>query len=326
MAFGIMRLQKIKSVFSLRATLRHAYREQDTPNADPNKLHLNKYLGASSVAQAIAVYHEKIKSIRVRKNAVVAIEHLITASPEFFDNATREQKIAFFNKSLNWLKDVYGDENVFVSGLHMDEKTPHLFAYVVPVVDKKLNARHFIGGHKNRLSELQTDFHKKCCVEFGLQRGLIGSKATHTEIRHFYSAIKEALNLPSKTTAEKIKLLFGDGLDKIVAGAAASAAAARQAMYRTERAVKELKKEKERAQTATERLNAAENVIAMMERDKIDRENYIARLETFKNLVDGNEDLLAKAEFLRADPKNVKTTQEDLDQAALPSSDAQLRL
>lgn len=326
--FGIMRLQKIKSTYSLRASLRHAYREQDTPNANPQQKQRNLFVGARSVSQALAAYEKRKSTVKgkIRANAVMAIEHLITASPDFFKTSTKKQQSEFFNKSLNWLKSTYGAENVVCSGIHLDEKTPHMWAYVIPVHQEKLNARHYIGGHKNRLSEMQTDFHQKCCAEFGLQRGIEKSKAKHTEVRHWYTVMREVFNLPNKTTAERIKLILGDGLNDLVKGAVANAAIARQAVERSQRYVQAMKTAQEQSKDVLERLKAAENVISSMEREKIARDAYIAELETLKSLVDRNKDILAKAELLRVDPQKDKTTQADQDQVALHVSDAQLRL
>lgn len=308
--YGIMRLQKIKSTYSLRASLRHAYREQDTPNADPQKSKKNMFVGASSVNQALAVYEKRKSTVKgkVRANAVMAIEYLITASPTFFEKAKPEQKIAFFNKSLQWLKDTYGDANVVCAGIHEDENSPHMWVYIIPVHNEKLNARHYIGGHKNRLSEMQTDFHQKCCAEFGLTRGVEKSKARHTEVRHWYTVMREVLKLPKKTTTEKIKAILGGGLDKIAQGAAANAAIARQAVERSQRAVQALKTAQNRSESVLGRLEASEKLNRAYEAERIKQAEYLSELETLREIVDRNRDLIVKAEGLRQ-PEIQKTAE-----------------
>ena len=47
------------------------------------------------------------------------------------------------------LEDRHGKENVIATTIHRDESTPHLVAYVVPLVDGKLNAKKFLGGREN---------------------------------------------------------------------------------------------------------------------------------------------------------------------------------
>lgn len=40
-------------------------------------------------------------------------------------------------KSVYWLRSSFGEDNVVSSVLHMDEKTPHIHATVVPIVKKR---------------------------------------------------------------------------------------------------------------------------------------------------------------------------------------------
>jgi hypothetical protein len=103
-----------------------------------------------------------------------------------------------FEKSVDWLIAKHGAENVLACTIHLDEKTPHLCAYVVPMHEGKLNARHFLGG-REKLSKMQTDFANQM-AEFGLQRGIEGSKATHTTVKEYYSKLntpEKAISLPS---------------------------------------------------------------------------------------------------------------------------------
>ena len=66
--------------------------------------------------------------------------------------------------------------------VHHDEGTPHIHLVVVPLKDGKLNARHFIGGHRDRMKELQDDFYEKVGKKFGLDRGISKemTKAEHS--------------------------------------------------------------------------------------------------------------------------------------------------
>ena len=38
------------------------------------------------------------------------------------------------NDSLQWLSETYGERNLVSAVLHMDEKTPHIHATIVPIV------------------------------------------------------------------------------------------------------------------------------------------------------------------------------------------------
>lgn len=82
----------------------------------------------------------------------------------------------------------------------MDEKTPRIEAYVVPLDAKgKLNCKAFLGG-KSKLQGLQTRYatHNK---DFGLVSGLKGSRATHQQVQKFYDQIKQ----PAKISTEKLQ-------------------------------------------------------------------------------------------------------------------------
>ena len=124
-----------------------------------------------------------------RKDAVLVVEYVMTASPEWFDKATPEQEKAFFQRSLQWLADKYGADRIVTASIHRDEATPHLSAFVVPLTqDKRLSAKEFIGS-RDKMRADQTSY-AGCVADLGLDRGIEGSKATHQTIQKHYSAIR----------------------------------------------------------------------------------------------------------------------------------------
>ncbi|MDV2456617.1 MobV family relaxase, partial [Acinetobacter towneri] len=137
---------------------------------------------------------------KVRKNAVLCVEYLITGSPEW-DGWGTDKEAIYFDRAVAFLKKRHGAENVISTSIHRDETTPHLVAYVVPIDERgKLNARAFLGG-RGKLSAMQT-FFAECVKDLGLERGLEGSKARHTTIKDFYAEVqKPAL------AAKKLKVL-----------------------------------------------------------------------------------------------------------------------
>ena len=204
MGYAILRTQKLKSGQAVRRSLTHAFREQETPNADPERTPENSHIGAENVQEALERFNARLPD-KVRKNAVLAIEYLITASPEDLHGKTRQQQDAYFDDALNFLRQKHGAENVVYAGVHRDEMTPHMYAYAVPLDGRgKLNCRAFLGGAK-ALSELQTQFAHEVGQQHGLQRGIAGSKARHTSIQQYYArANAEYEPLPEiKTTPPK---------------------------------------------------------------------------------------------------------------------------
>ncbi|WP_171972788.1 plasmid recombination protein, partial [Klebsiella michiganensis] len=44
-------------------------------------------------------------------------------------NADSGRKTDFYQSSMDWLAEKYGRENILVSSIHLDEKTPHMSAF-----------------------------------------------------------------------------------------------------------------------------------------------------------------------------------------------------
>lgn len=193
MAFAILRTQKLKSSVAVQRSMKHAFRAQDTPNADPERTPDNTHIGAQDVAEGMAAFNARLPA-KFRKDAVQCIEYLVTASPDGMHAKDRAGQDAYFADALTWLRDRHGAENVVYAGIHRDETTPHLCAYVVPRDGEKLNAKKWLGA-VNALGQMQTDFAEKVGKRHGLQRGVERSKASHTTIRQFYAEMQAGQQL-----------------------------------------------------------------------------------------------------------------------------------
>lgn len=208
MGYAIMRFSKIKSSGGIKACQKHNERERKTENADEEIENL--IIHGNENKTYTESFEEITKDIKIRKNGVLAIECFMSASPdvEFFQD--REKTIEWANESVDWLKEQFGETNVIKSHLHLDEKTPHLHTFIIPVIERKkkrqLSSYKFLGGSKYRLSEMQTDYHR-CVEKFGLDRGIEGSTAKHLDIKQFYTLVNQALEkeLPEKEFFETSK-------------------------------------------------------------------------------------------------------------------------
>ena len=150
MAYAIMRCKKLASMGSAAAALKHCYRERETANADASKTPQNEHQAARSTDEAMGKLRDLLPEKR-RKDAVLAVVYLMTASPEWWKQATPEQQQAFFQRSRQWLADKYGEQNIIAATIHRDETSPHMSAFVVPLTkDGRLSAKEFIG---NKMSE-----------------------------------------------------------------------------------------------------------------------------------------------------------------------------
>lgn len=142
--YAIMRFKKLKSWGEIRGVADHHSRDRETPNADPTVANLWLRKPTAGIVQAVG---DRLNGIKIRKNAVMTYEFLLTASPEFFrweDGEISHQKVTDFNKkAMAWLKEIFGSDNIISSVCHLDEQTPHIQAVVVPIDSRgRLNASH----------------------------------------------------------------------------------------------------------------------------------------------------------------------------------------
>ncbi|MGP4971957.1 MobV family relaxase [Psychrobacter aquimaris] len=199
MNYAILRTAKLKTMGNIGGSLAHNYRTIETPNADPNLTPKNHHSVATpeAVKQAIK---DRLPEKR-RADAVLCIEYLITASPEW-EGWGKSQEVEFFKRSSQWLMDKHGAENVAGVSIHRDINTPQLVAYVVPIDQRgKLNCKDFLGG-RVKLNQMQTDF-ANTVTDLGLTRGKEGSKAKHTSIKAYYHDINHARDFSITTVAPK---------------------------------------------------------------------------------------------------------------------------
>lgn len=203
MAFAIMRCKKLKSAASVAASLSHCFRDRETANADSSKTVLNAHLRAESAAEGM----DKLMSLlpqKRRKDAVLAVEYVMTASPDWWRQVSQDHQQEFFKKSLDWLAQKYGQDRVFVATVHHDETTPHLSAFVVPLTrDGRLSAKEFIGD-RAQMSLDQTTY-AEAVRGLGLERGVMGSRAKHQSVKAFYAALAKGTQTVTQLTPEDVQ-------------------------------------------------------------------------------------------------------------------------
>lgn len=207
MGYAILRAKKLKSMASVAGSAKHTFRDNPTPNADAEMTPRNRSVGAQTTAAVMSTLQGLLPEKR-RSDAVLCIEYLVTASPEDFARHGGSMNDlgqigkggpGYFNEALKFLREKHGAANVISSTVHLDEKTPHMVVYVVPLTaDKRLSCKDFLGG-KDKLRKLQTAFYERCGKPFGLDRGIEGSKAKHEAIATHYGALAAAGEAPALT-------------------------------------------------------------------------------------------------------------------------------
>jgi len=196
MAFAIARVAKIKGMQHLSKAANHNMRSVSVPNAAPGTSGAIVLAGSDDPAGDVIARLpvDSNGEIKVRKNAVWAMEHLLTASPEYFrpDNPEaageydQDRMEAWKERAMSFLHDRYGD-NLAHAVLHLDEATPHIQALIVPRrEDGKLDAAKLFDP--DALVRMQSDY-ADCMADLGLERGIEGSKAKHESIKSYYGRV-----------------------------------------------------------------------------------------------------------------------------------------
>lgn len=190
-SYAIMRCKKLSTMGSVASALQHCFRERETLNANAELTPNNEHFAGKTTDEAMGKLRDLLPEKR-RKDAVLAVEYVFSASPEWWKNTMPRHHEEWKEKTLEWLKDKYGAENIIAASMHYDEKTPHLSAFVVPITkDGRLSAKEFI-GNRGQMSKDQTTY-AKSVAHLGLERGIKGSTATHQRIKTHYGALEQSV-------------------------------------------------------------------------------------------------------------------------------------
>ena len=231
MGYAVLHLEKAKGADGAMST--HIERTVHPKNADRTRTHLNRELvrfpeGVKNRTQAIA---HRIETAGIRRkvgtNQVKAIRVLLTGSNKDMKQMEADGRLdGWCNDNLKWLWETYGEQNLVSAVLHMDEKTPHIHATIVPIVtgerrkakqdeqngkkkyrkkspqDVRLCADDVMARHK--LKHYQ-DTYAQAMSKYGLQRGIDGSLAKHISTMQYYKGLVEQQD----SLQENIETLLG---------------------------------------------------------------------------------------------------------------------
>ena len=255
----------------------HIERKIIPKNADPTRTHLNRVLveypdGVHGRDEAIAhrlntagirrkITHDQVRVVRV----------VLSGTHEDMMNIQEKGELnEWCNDSIQWLQATFGKDNVVAAHLHMDEKTPHIHAAVVPIVTgerRKAKKEQTDGKRKYRkktnsvrlcaddLFNRQTlvayhDNYARVMAKYGLKRGVRGSEARHTTTMQYYRDLKkknETLETETRLLQEKKA----------------------EAEQELKRAKKEVQTEKLKGAATTAAANIAESVVSLFGSNKV---------------------------------------------------------
>lgn len=222
MSYAIMRLEKRNSK-NIVGMFRHNERKTENhSNVDINKelSHLNyQLIDCESYSEKINREIEERYKVNksIRKDAVLCVEVLFTSDKEFFDKLTPEEEQKYFKKSVEFLKEQFGEKNVVFATVHKDETTPHLHAGFIPMTDDgRLNYKSFVNGREG-LIKLQNEYFKKMVEIFPeLERGKNAeeTRAKHIANQEYKIQQKETiLKEKEKTVMVKIEELEKNSIE-----------------------------------------------------------------------------------------------------------------
>lgn len=178
--FTILRFEKLKSRRAVAGSSGHMMRSHPTPNAHADRTAHNRILVGTT--DPLADVDARLAGAVTRKNSVLAVEVMVSASPEWFAQASKSEKLDWMQSSRTWLAQHFGPENLVHLQLHVDEATPHLTGFIVPRdTSDRLNAARWLDGSK-KLADMQTAY-TAAVAHLGLERGIEGSTAKHASPR-----------------------------------------------------------------------------------------------------------------------------------------------
>ena len=325
--FVVLHLEKAKGADTKMSA--HIERTFIAGNGDGSRIHLDRELiafpeGVKSRSAAIEYRIENAKLKRkVGKNQVHAIRIMLSASPEAMERVEQEGRLDdWCEQSVEWMQETFGTENLVSAVLHLDEKTPHIHATVVPIVTatrRKKKSEENVKKHyrkkadgarlcaddimtQAKLKNYQTSY-ANAMHSFGLERGIDGSEARHISIREYYTEqYRKAKNLKEdiyllaeqkeKVTEDLSKLkseLKQNTLKKDISNASSNVARAIGSLFSTkdqqiiEKLNKQIIEKGKVIDTLKKTICANENLI-QTEKDKVD--SAIEELRNFKQEIE----------------------------------------
>ena len=161
------------------------------------------------------------------KPQVHAIRIMLSASPEAMERIEQEGRLDdWCEQSVEWMQETFGTENLVSAVLHLDEKTPHIHATVVPIVTatrRKKKSEENVKKHyrekadgarlcaddimtQAKLKNYQTSY-ATAMHSFGLERGTDGSEARHISTREYWKSHTNLTHPGKYFRPSKVKIM-----------------------------------------------------------------------------------------------------------------------
>lgn len=213
-SYGIIRLAKTKAG-AVGMAQYHNDREpgyHSNQDIDPSRTRLNEeWVAHQDYEKEIAARLEQVKR-KVRKDAVVLVEGLVTASPQWFKDHTDNDAKAFFADAKTFVENYFGKDNLLHFTIHADESTLHVHFGVTPIKDGSLSWKKFF-GNKNDLTKFQDSFYEQVSKKYGMERGEVGNGARHYSVRDYKSQELRKLDREIDAAKDRLESLQDQEID-----------------------------------------------------------------------------------------------------------------
>lgn len=225
-ALAVLRFAKLRTLGKLAVASQHNTRTADsglshtTPPPDgPGVVLLD------GQADAAAAWHERAAAVglgKPRRDAVLAVECVMSASPSWFAAATPDERADWTSRSMEYARATFGPANILQAVRHDDEETPHIHVLAIPLEQKEraragrprkgregakrapvlswgLNADRILAGPE-ALRQHQTDY-AAAVADLGIRRG---RPKRDTKAQHKPAAIYRAEAAQDRAEAAKV--------------------------------------------------------------------------------------------------------------------------
>lgn len=200
-------------------------------NSDINWELTNSNYNFKTTHNWVEAVKEKCKELGcpVKKDSVLVLDHLITASPDWMKQQTEETKMAFFEDAVKWVVDEFcgGDESLLLNAtIHKDESNWHLAAATIPIMknperseeelaklkrkprqkEYSLNAKAIVGG-RGKMSSRQQSIEEKIGKKYGLEEREVREQGECKKHKTVQQAKLDAVKEEVREAEQKVQAL-----------------------------------------------------------------------------------------------------------------------
>lgn len=187
-------------------------REFDASDIDSSRTSENIFLRRCDSWNQTITQQIKAVGVRERKDSIVGITGVYTASSEWFNTHSKSEWLSYFNDCLEFHDKTYG--HCINAVIHLDEDVPHMQCISVPLIQDEsgwhLSAKKIM-GNRSDYQKRQDKFFEQVGELHGMDRGIRRDAAdikAHTTKREWQLATQEAdlLQIRKQTAAAERQL------------------------------------------------------------------------------------------------------------------------